>query len=231
MLTYQQSLEKLAALKADPFCENIGTAIWVNRLYMHRNFGWGRNIEELEKLELAQREFAQASQSIVSNIQHYTKDGFQKICNVENIQSLAWQPELKWLYTDINTELMYAKHKSWVYFIVSGETIQKVGETGNPLGIRAQNSNQPRWATTCRLGRLASHKCNTDGRIRNELKTDTAENKVSIWAKKCEIFSHEISVGGEKINTQMTFHKEVELQYIDYMSRNYFSPKLNQCRK
>ena len=150
---------------------------------------------------------------------------------MENIQSLAWQPELKWLYTDINTELMYAKHKSWVYFIVSGETIQKVGETGNPLGIRAQNSNQPRWATTCRLGRLASHKCNTDGRIRNELKTDTAENKVSIWAKKCEIFSHEISVGGEKINTQMTFHKEVELQYIDYMSRNYFSPKLNQCRK
>jgi hypothetical protein len=69
-----------------------------------------------------------ARQAQVININSYLKDGFEKVCDV--IQTYG-----EWKYTNINRELMYYTHTSWVYFIVENEEIVKCGETGNPLGI------------------------------------------------------------------------------------------------
>ena len=115
------------------------------------------------------------------NINSYIKDGFEKVCDV------AMSHGKRFIYKSINNELMYASHRSWVYMIVSGETIVKIGETGNPLGIEKSYSDQPITGTKSRLGRLASHGSSgdqdTDLRIRTELYEDCIEGKVSIWAR------------------------------------------------
>ena len=53
---------------------------------------------------------------------------------------------------------------------VDGETIVKIGETGNPLGIRTSRTDQPLKGTKCRFGRLISHRNDvTDQSIRDTL--------------------------------------------------------------
>jgi hypothetical protein len=129
---------------------------------------------------------------------------------------------------------MFCDHKSWVYFIVEDEGIVKIGETGNPLGIKNSRGqyryfeDQPISGTKSRLGRLArfGNDNDTDGRIRRDLKESVDQGKVSIWARKCEIKDHEVMIGGKMVNTKITFHKELELQYIDIIF-----PYLNQGRK
>ena len=166
-----------------------------------------------------------------NKLETYVNDGLQKICDVQMKYADGYD-SCEWYYSNINEALMYLDHKSWVYFIVDGDTIEKVGETGNPLGIRKTRDNyryfedQPISGTRSRFGRLARFDDATDGRIRRELKESVNKGTVSLWARKCEIKDFEVMVGGELITTKITFHKELELQYIDKIY-----PRLNQCRK
>jgi hypothetical protein len=171
-----------------------------------------------------------------NKLETYVNDGFQKICDVSlKYLESAQCPDVsdEWYYSNINEALMYLDHKSWVYFIVDGDTIVKVGETGNPLGIRNSRVNryfedQPISGTRSRFGRLARFggDNDTDGRIRRDLKECVNKGSVSLWARKCEIKDYEVMIGGELLNTKITFHKELELQYIDRIH-----PILNQGRK
>jgi len=164
---------------------------------------------------------------IVSNVSHYSELEFQKVCDVVEM----WH-NTTWIYGNMNTELMYSAHTSWVYFIVDGNTIVKVGETGLPLGIRVRAHDQPLAGTTNRFGRLANFKNDaTDSRIRVKLKESVRNGKVSLWAKKCPITVSKISLAGDTLSLKKTFHKELELSIIDYMSAHHYWPELNVSRK
>lgn len=173
------------------------------------------------------------SKTEACNIKHYISDGFQKVCDVKHRYQKG---DNEWYYFNINQDLMYDNHKSWIYFIVNDKKIFKVGETGNPLGIRKTKDNwlrevQPLKATTNRFGRLASMPDRTDGRIRTELKESVHKGLVSLWARRCEIKVEKILIAGKMIPTAKTFHKELEMQYLDYMAANGYWPVLNQLRK
>lgn len=64
------------------------------------------------------------------NIHFLEPDGFKKVCDVVALKDKTWR------YKNINKDLMYSDHTSWVYAIVLGKSIVKIGETGVPLGIK-----------------------------------------------------------------------------------------------
>jgi hypothetical protein len=163
----------------------------------------------------------------VKNINHYLDDGFIKMCEVQPDSSTRGH----WYYKNINREQMFSNHRSWVYFIVDGETVMKVGETGNPLAIIKRNSPQPYYATTNRFGRLAYWQDSTDGNIKEYLYESVKKNQVSLWARRCDVIDRKIIIGGQERYTKTTFHKELELQYLDYMASKFYSPPLNVGRK
>lgn len=151
------------------------------------------------------------------DIRSYKDDGAVKICQVTHGSNGRWH------YEKINEEYMYAQHTSWVYFIVVGNTIFKLGETGSPLGIRVRNSTQPRTGTTCRMGRLATQPerlsnlrgSDTDAVIRSSLTEAVKENKVSIWARKCDIAKTKVLLAGNMVTLKTAFHKDLEKRYLD----------------
>jgi hypothetical protein len=166
--------------------------------------------------------------NIVSNINHYSSLGFERVCDV----SEQIYRDGRWLYSNINQSLLYADHTSWVYFVVENDIIVKVGESGVPLGIRTKAHNQPLSGTKCRFGRLANHKNdNTDSRIRESLKKSVKAGKVSLWAKKCEIELKEMALEKTPLVCKKVYHKELELIILDYMKDNHYWPTLNTFRK
>jgi hypothetical protein len=163
----------------------------------------------------------------VFNINTYVNEGFQKVCEV------VPQYYLQWRYKNINRELLYSDHRSWVYFIVENETIVKCGETGNPLGIcSAYEGEQPAKNTKSRFGRLRSGD-NTDFYIRESLKESIdAGNIVSLWAKKCPIYTVKETVGGVETNIPVTSHKNLEMAYLDlFKQQGKKLPILNKATK
>lgn len=162
------------------------------------------------------------------DINSYTADGFTKVCDVRHYNKSS----NRFRYVNINKKLMYSDHRSWVYMIVSDQTVMKIGETGNPLGIKKANSNQPILSTKCRLGRLAFMDCNTDGHIRRELYEDCKEKKVSIWARPCEYQMAKVTVNGVEVTATSTIHKDLELLFLDHVYSNVGQyPVLNSGRK
>lgn len=162
------------------------------------------------------------------NITSYLKDGFQKLCNVENGSAG------KFYYTHIINELMYSTHRSWVYLIVVNNKIFKVGETGNPLGIPKYGSTQPLYGTKCRMGRLASMEGHndTDARIRYELYDFCNTEEVSIYVKKCEQKEFVLEIAGTKKTVLHSYHKDLEVAMLDYIFEQTGQyPYLNMCRK
>jgi len=165
------------------------------------------------------------------NINNYINDGFEKICDVENYYS-------SWVYTDINKELMFSSHNSWVYFIVENETIVKCGETGNPLGIPEQRSylwqypTQPIGSSKCRFGRLRKGD-GTDSYIRQSLHNSiTAGNTVSLWAKKCKLHVLNESLGGIVRKVDTSIHKHLEQMYLEHFKdEGGRLPLLNKASK
>ena len=127
----------------------------------------------------------------VLDINHYLQDGFYRIADVE--------PQLgnatKWNFINQHPDL-YSEHRCWVYMIVDGNEVVKIGETGQPLGIRKIRDDQPQITTECRFGRLrgAGGKdrnmdgtyTDTDMRIREELQESVSRGTVSIYAKQCD---------------------------------------------
>jgi hypothetical protein len=182
---------------------------------------------------------------ISNKIAYYLADGFEKVCDVYHEYA---DSDFSWQYYNINEDLMYGDHNSWVYFIVSGEDIMKVGETGQPLGIKSSNALlvgvpnkdyeydysclawcQPVQRSTNRFGRLCGRfygDNDTDWYIRTSLHTDVLAGKVSLWAKKCDKVEHTYQIAGKTVTVFSTVHKDLEVLYIDAIN-----PPLNKGRK
>lgn len=168
------------------------------------------------------------------DINSYINDGFRKVCDVRQ----QWESRIEWYYENINTSIMFSEHRSWVYFIVSGNEIVKIGESGNPLGIFAplshdpwQWEDQPKKGTQSRFGRYRQGD-GTDRSIRCALTEEVDQGVVSLWAKKCDIVPTSITIAGESKKTYATYHKDLELQYLNYIERKLGRfPRENKARK
>lgn len=164
------------------------------------------------------------------NINTYKGDGFEKVCDV----NVEWDES--WYYTNINRKLMFSTHKSWIYFIVLDDQIFKIGETGNPLGLEMSlidnyPEKQPKTGTKSRLGRYRKGD-GTDKALRDLLEYEVRHNRVSIWAKYCDLIEVEVSIGGIKSKTYTSFNKDIELRYLDHIVKHTGKlPLGNKCRK
>lgn len=181
---------------------------------------------------------------VSNNVNDYISEGFEKVCDVYHEYA---DDRLTWQLWNINEDLLWSTHNSWVYFIVSGDTIMKVGETSQPLGIKSTVSlilgqaspdldyeyksvhwYQPVAKSTNRFGRLCNfyESTDTDWYIRNNLHTDVEQGKVCLWAKKCEKIEKIYHAAGKDWMLHATVHKGLELIYIDAIN-----PPLNKGRK
>jgi len=169
----------------------------------------------------------------ILNINRYVADGFQKVCKVVHFTHYLDKPT--WAYTKIDKSLMYDTHDSWVYAIVVGQTIVKIGETGRPLGIRESRDyvgyeKQPLRQTTSRLGRYRGGS-DTDKYIRGSLVSEVDRGIVSIWAKRCPKIDTTTLVNGQEVPITATIHKSLELYYLDLItSHTGYNPRLNKAR-
>jgi len=169
------------------------------------------------------------------HIGNYANDGFVKICTISvNPATLNWELNDQHSY-------LFCDHTSWVYAVVNGEAVEKIGETGQPLGIRSKKytaNNQPLCGTTNRFGRLRSMghitdtKSNdTDVTIRRELHNDALAGNVSLWARRCSQSKSTINVNGKPIEIVQSFHKQLEKAYLTAISdKHNMLPRLNKCK-
>jgi hypothetical protein len=150
------------------------------------------------------------------NINTYVQDGFSKVADVRANPDTG-----KWELVEQSSSL-YENHTSWVYAVVVGEEIVKIGETGLKLGIKKQRTDQPVINTTNRMGRLAgfgntfdaNQKPDTDVRIRSTLHEEALKGNVCIWAKRCDILGVLSVLYGETYKTFTTYHKQLEKAYL-----------------
>ena len=167
----------------------------------------------------------------IFNIKTYINDGFEKVCDVLPLQSKEW------VYSQINKDLMFSEHRSWVYFLVIDNSIVKCGETGNPLGIpskyRFRNEIQPITGTKSRFGRLRKQPGDTDEYLRESVIPYVLNgHKVSLWAKKCPIINKQVIIAGETKTVTSTMHKDLEIMYLEYFKNNAFClPMFNKATK
>jgi hypothetical protein len=167
------------------------------------------------------------------DINNYIQDGFVKVCDVCDDSYYGYRD---WYYKNINKEVMFSEHNSWVYFIVIDNKIVKVGETGNPLGIPSKRlyegyERQPKKSTQSRLGRYLAG-AGTDYDIRCGLINEVKEGKVSIWAKKCQVIETNITIAGVEQTTLTSFHKDLEILYLKYIvSQTGSLPRCNKSHK
>lgn len=168
----------------------------------------------------------------VSHVNYYTE--FQRVCRIYCTSSSNW------FYTDIDCDLMYSDHRSWVYLIVVDGIVYKIGETGNPLGIRGiewttqggPHEYQPSPHSSNRLGRYRKG-CGTDQHCRLSLEQHILSGHlVEFWAYKCpELNSQPIILGGElgfSVRSQM--HKQLELKLLSHFVQHMgHLPYLNKA--
>ena len=181
------------------------------------------------------------SQNCETNSQplNISTDGFVKVCDIADGPN-----QLGWIYENINQDLMFDDHCSWVYAIVDGQEIVKIGETGNPLGIRKKQGKdpidlaQPRTGTSSRLGRLRtwgkidSDDNDTDTVIRRNLSETASQGNVSIWARRCEQIEMPVVVFGKEIMMNHSFHKDLEQVYLrQFVEATGRLPRLNKAQK
>ena len=157
--------------------------------------------------------------------------------NVTKVCDVAEWMDGTWVYSNIDEDLMFSDHESWVYFIVVGKKIWKIGESGNPLGIRPKTIKeyygiQPVSNSKGRLGRYRGGD-GTDYDIRELLTDDVMAGKVSIWAHKCDIVTTQISIiKGNTIEVPSEPHKKLEVILINSYYNMYGElPPGNKCRK
>lgn len=164
----------------------------------------------------------------ILNIDTYIADGFVKVCDV----ILDPNDEQFWKYINIDEDVMYSEHRSWIYFIVDGKEIAKAGETGNPLGIRGKDPTQPITGTMGRLGRYRKMLDRTDMPIRESLQEQVRAGTISIWARKCSMIEIPALIAGQVGVTILSNHKDLEMRYLDIIKERTGSyPRLNKLRK
>lgn len=153
------------------------------------------------------------------NIDSYISEGFVHICDVD-VDRLGWR------YKNINSEVLYQTHYSWVYFIVVDKKIVKIGETGNLLGAE-MSDGQPQANTKNRLGRYRRGD-GTDARIRAHLTEEVEQGKVSFWARKCPYGIIETDVSNRRARVKAYIHKQLEGIYLCEIKKKIGSyPLLN----
>lgn len=145
-------------------------------------------------------------------IDHYFDLGFKKLCDVKS----TWYGN-EWYYVNINEDLMFSSHRSWVYAITNNDRIIKFGETGNPLGIRVRNSDQPKSGTNNRLGRYRKHG-DSDLTIRNSYRKETQcdFHNIAFYALKCEEIDYNFTMINEGRKIKYQIHKQMEKFLLDY---------------
>lgn len=168
---------------------------------------------------------------IMKNYSHISypnwgKDRFRLVCKVR-----YHIPTGKWIYSNVNKTLMFSQHRGWVYLIVVNNIINKIGETGNPLGIHNSRKNA---LNTCvennksRLGRLI-YGDGTDKYIREALKN---EKNIKIYAKKCPPGKTSSIFDGKREKLNPTPHKILETKYLKlFKEKTGRLPKLNKSLK
>lgn len=185
--------------------------------------GWGTLRKIITKEQNRRRE---RIKSMLLDIRCYSE--FQHLCDVSE-----YSYSYRWDYKNIDQTLMFSDHSSWVYVITKNFTIQKLGETGNLLGYRTKtDQTHPLQSTKGRISRYIAGR-ETDHDIRLSLHDSVISNdKISFYVKKCEYVSTDITIGGEKMTTTATTHKQQEMLYLDKIySMTGMYPVLNKCRK
>jgi hypothetical protein len=157
--------------------------------------------------------------------------------NVVRVCTINLTIDNNWYYSDIDKDIMFDDHTSWVYFITINGHIVKIGETGNPLGIKNENwsydrsewETQPKKGSKSRFGRYRNGDT-TDERIRFELEENikSKKNKVEFYAIKCKELTVEVPMLGT-VSSQI--HKALEKSLLDYFKlHNGTYPRLNVGR-
>lgn len=158
------------------------------------------------------------------NVKTYLQDGFIKIARV-----LPYE-EVKWTYQAIDVDAereMFSSHFSWLYMIVSGSEIVKVGESGNPLAMQGSKT-YVKPGSGSRLGRYTTGG-GTDLNIRKGLLEEVAAGSVVIYAKKLPISYVNTTIAGKVESTPATLHRHYEKQVLAYISSESGKlPRLNK---
>lgn len=168
------------------------------------------------------------------DINFWKPTGFVRVCNIKSTADGYWY------YSDIETQVMYSSHCSWVYFIVVNGKIWKIGETGNPLGIKGTTAPmcvegewQPVCNTTSRTGRYRQHPEGTDARCREVLLPYTTDPKATVefWAWQCPESELSIPVGNQMVDVRTHPHKDAEKVFLDIYYKHFKRyPELNVGR-
>jgi hypothetical protein len=166
-------------------------------------------------------------------IWHYVDMNVVRVCRINKCNTI----DNYWYYSDIDRDIMFSDHTSWVYFITINGYIVKIGETGNPLGIEneywsydpSEWETQPKKGSKSRFGRYRNGDT-TDERIRYELNEDikSENNKVEFYATKCKELTVKLPILGT-VSSQI--HKALEKKLLDYFKLHTGTyPRLNTGR-
>ncbi|NBP00026.1 MAG: hypothetical protein EBU90_07820 [Proteobacteria bacterium] len=148
---------------------------------------------------------------------------FQRVCKIEyryRSEIAHERYNIEWMYSDIDSKIMFDEHSSWVYAITSNRVVKKIGECGVPLGIRNSKNNQPLKSTSNRLGRYSYFydKNDTDTNIRRALYEDFKNgNLLEIYAYKCPIVSIPLKIKDQKYICKSKIQKDLEKNLLDYI--------------
>lgn len=162
-------------------------------------------------------------------ISQLADDGFEHVLDVDERAS----DFSKWKFKNINPNVLYSDHTSWVYVITVDNIIAKIGETGNMLGHRNNKFQlHPSPSTKGRISRYISGD-GTDEDIRRKLHYFIkAGHTVSFWAKKCKTITDTETIMGTTVLTESATHKSQEILYLDKFKQVVGSyPYLNKSRK
>ncbi len=170
---------------------------------------------------------------MTTNIEHYEPMGFKRICRVQ-----LDDDNESWYYSNIDMDLMFSPHRSWLYLITVNGQVWKIGETGNPLGLHPARITgehpeiQPITGTQSRLGRYRKGD-GTDSRCRAELRANiTQGDLVEFWARECPKTPVDIELNDYVISIHSHHHKDLEMALIDYFVKfNGRLPPGNLSRK
>ena len=152
--------------------------------------------------------------------------------NIHKLSGLDWKKVCRvnstyfgnyWYYSNIDRDIMFSDHRSWVYAITVNDEIVKIGETEKPLGIEGKYTYddfeeiQPQVGTKSRLGRYRKNG-ETDLIIRESLRCDIKEKIIEIYAYKCPENEIEISITDKKISVKSQIHKQLEKTILDIIA-------------
>lgn len=158
----------------------------------------------------------------------YNGDDFKLVCEVDAKRCTTE----KWVYTNINDDILFDSHLSWVYIITVDDYVFKIGETANPLGIKRTVDNQPKSGSTNRIGRYVNGDGTDQGIRYAAARYLAAGHTVSFYAKKCEISNITTTIAGKPTTVSSVSQKSEELAYLNqYVNTTGALPLWNKSTK